>query len=270
MRKPTAFFSDIITDRMIHDRRYVLVVLQDKFKFKQLLKLLDIPYFVDPIYVSREPIDLSSIASEINLPQKYVIKANHGCGWNIFVNGNTATVLTVVDYIAQINANGSLSYHDLNNVHITKLTEKWLNMTYPCLNEWAYSQINPKMMMIEEHIEFDYELFAYCTNFEVKMLRTVCDEHTNHRTNHYYDKNWNCLHSILNITNKTHDFLTKPEYLDEIKQVCNKILLFCNVSEVRLDFWCCKNKFYLSEATIYPVGGNKDPITDSYLQHIER
>ena len=81
---------------MENDRRDNIHILQDKILLKDELLKLGISEFVNTEYISREAVDITKLS---NLPNKYIIKVNHGCGWNIFYKNGEYKMLAVSDFI---------------------------------------------------------------------------------------------------------------------------------------------------------------------------
>ena len=119
------------------------------------------------IYDKPEQIDYSK------LPNKFVIKCNHGSGYNIIVNDKN-----------KININ------EINN----KLS-KWLNTDYTYVNDCELHYHNiPRKIFVEEFKEklMDYKIF--CFNGIPKFFQV--DRHFAEKRMNFYDLEWNPLTDI--------------------------------------------------------------------------
>lgn len=150
------------------------------------------------------------------LPEKFVLKANHGCGWNVIVNDR--------------------SLFDKDNAKLK--FSKWMAQNFAFCNgfEMQYKDIIPKIIC-EEYIEnaggdlFDYKLF--CFDGRVKYIMFLAERKTGLKMA-FYDREWNKL-----------DFTyTYPRYEKEVKKP-NKLNELINLAEkvskgfphVRVDFY---------------------------------
>ena len=169
------------------------------------------------------------------LPNKFVIKANHGSGWNIIV-------------------------FDKNNMNRDKVIAKcnmWLRRKYSdtVFSETHYDKIIPKII-VEKFIEdsvfylpLDYKFL--CFDGKVNCIETVIRYSNNYREIHY-DTNWNDMNFRWG-TLRAKD-ITKPRLLDEMIVVAEKIASgfdFC-----RVDLYCPDNKkIIFGEITLTPGSG---------------
>ena len=170
-----------------------------------------------------------------DLPNKFVIKANHGSGWNIIV-------------------------FDKSNMNRDKVVAKcnmWLSRKYSdtVFSETHYDKIIPKII-VEKFIEdsffylpLDYKFL--CFDGKVHYIETVVRSSDNYREIHY-DTNWNKINFRWG-TLRAKDF-TKPRLLDEMIIVAEKIaggFDFC-----RVDLYCPDNKkIIFGEITLTPGSG---------------
>ena len=107
-------------------------------------------------------------------PIPFVIKANNGCGWNVFVRQKS----------------------DLDWTRIEKLTEEWHRTQFGAdLGEWLYGEIKPGLLVepfIGEHsdLPIDYKLWVF--RGKVQVIQVDTDrEHAHKRT--MFDRNWRSL-----------------------------------------------------------------------------
>ena len=141
---------------------------------------------------------------EINfeaLPEKFVIKANHGSGMNVIVKDKTA----------------------LNIEEIKKKVNGWLKTNYAFKYglEMQYNDI-PRKILIEEYLENsdgdmpDYKF--WCFNGKVKYIELIVNRQTCARMA-FYDTNWNKLQFSTGAYPLIEDEIVMPKKLNEMIQL---------------------------------------------------
>ena len=174
---------------------------------------------------------------EINLddlPEKFVLKTNHGSSMNLFCKDK-------------------LNF-DINMAK--KTLQKWKNINYGLKNsEFQYFTINSKIFAspyLGDNI-IDYEI--YCFNNRPKFIRVQ---------KLLFEKNHTILHNYYNLDWKLTDIETglknyhrmpkikikKPKNLNLMLDYSKK--LSAKFVFVRVDFYEINNKVYLSEMTFSP------------------
>lgn len=172
------------------------------------------------------------------LPEKFVIKCNHGSAMNIIIK-NKKTV---------------------DKQKINKQLSTWMKCKYGSLScELFYNLIKPKIF-IEEYKEdksngalTDYKFI--CFNGEVKYLQVINGRFTNSLYFNYYtpdfkpmtDVSWNAHPARYDLPD------IKPENFDEMKLYARKLCK--DFKCVRVDFYSINGKTYLSELTFIPASG---------------
>ena len=172
-----------------------------------------------------------------DLPNKFVIKATHGSGWNIIVNDKSK----------------------INRDEIIAQCRMWLDMKYsdPLRNisEKYYDNIVPRIiveMFIEDSVfdlPLDYKFL--CFNGKVRCIETVIRTLNDYREIHY-DDNWNDMNFRWG-TLRAEGF-SKPHLLREMIEVAEQISSefdFC-----RVDLYSPDNKkIIFGEITLAPGSG---------------
>ena len=179
---------------------------------------------------------------ENDLPNKFVLKTNHGCGtayYSICQNKDT------FDWKNELN----------------KLNES-LKINYAKSHcEYHYKYIKPKVYA-EEYLEqegyvrpLDYKL--YCFDGKVEVILVCTDRESSTKFN-YYDKEWNKL-DIVKEKYKSDKIIDKPNNLNELISIAE------NLSKpfkfARMDFYYINDKIYFSEITLSPSGGDESDFT---------
>lgn len=179
--------------------------------------------------------------SEINwekLPEKFVIKCNHGSGMNIIVrNKKTADKIAI--------------YNKIN---------RWLKQDFSqsiCL-EMHYHNI-PHRILIEEYKEdaaqktslMDYKV--WCFNGTPKFIQTICDR-TAHKYSNHYDTNWNYIEMYRSdLKSDKTKLCEKPKNLEKMLEYAE--ILSKDFKFVRVDFYEINGILYLGELTFTPGAG---------------
>jgi len=183
------------------------------------------------------------------LPQKFVLKTNHGCG----------TVMPVLN-------KKELDFHST----IAKLNS-WVNMTF------GYKTVEPHYMKIkpciyaEEYLEndssfssslVDYKVF--CFSGEPYCILVCRDRELGKHTNlSFYDCEWNPINDILSGKHFGESIsVPKPSCLSELLNCAS--LLSKKHPQVRVDFYIVNEKVYFGEMTFTSQGGYMDYISREF------
>ena len=175
------------------------------------------------------------------LPDRFVLKTNHGGGGN-------AVVL----------CKGQKS---LNKSMAKNVLERSLRRNgYWAYREWPYKNIVPKIFA-EQLIQLsekesddivDYKFF--CFDGEPKYCQVIQDRHVK-ETIDFFDMEWNHQEFVgLNpgITNAS-SLPARPKHFEEMKRVTEK--LSEGMPFVRIDLYDTGEKVYFGEITFYPASG---------------
>lgn len=167
------------------------------------------------------------------LPQKFALKCNHGCGSNIICSNK----------------------NNLDEQKVKEQLKKWMNTDFWKLDgEVNYKYINKKIIC-EKFIEnekdknalpIDYKI--YCFNGKPKMI-LVCSERKEKVKYNYYDTNWNVLEISKEISDRT---IEKPKVLNEMLKYAETLAE--DFPFVRVDFYEMNNKIIFGELTFTPSG----------------
>ena len=185
------------------------------------------------VYEKASDVDLS------NLPQRFVIKCNHGCGFNFVCT-------------------------DKNNVDVRALRKKiwrWLHTNYEYVACEPQYHFMKKTVFVEEflddgngHCPPDYKFF--CSKGRIQAIM-VCLEREHHGANyHYLDENWNPLALDKDVDLTVTAALNKPICFAEMNEMARKIS--SDFDFVRVDFYDTANKAMIGEMTFTPAGGMDD------------
>ncbi len=164
------------------------------------------------------------------LPQQFVLKANHGSGWNIICEDKST----------------------LDRDRVTENFTKWLKRNpFYISKESQYKEIKP-LIVCESFLGTninDYKLF--CFKGDVKLIQVDLNRFNNHRRN-FYTPDWKLL-DIEMVYRKHNQAVEKPEQLNDMILNAEKLSKDCDF--VRVDFYCVNNIIYFGEMTFFPEGG---------------
>jgi hypothetical protein len=169
------------------------------------------------------------------LPNQFVIKCNHGSGWNIIVKNKA----------------------ELNLSEAKAKVDKWMSTNFAfCAGcELHYRDIQPKIV-IEKYIEeissalYDYRFF--CSYGKVIQIWLDVYSGTPQHQRKIYDRNWNELDITVKWP-KLEQIIERPQNLDDMLQLAKSMSK--EFSLVRVDFYDINNKIYFGEMTFTSMSG---------------
>jgi len=224
-------FNEKIQWLKLYDSTPIKTILSDKYLVRNWVKEKIGEQYLIPllgVYENFEDINFNK------LPNQFVIKCNHGSGYNILVKDK----------------------NKLNVGIIRAKIKKWMKQNYSNLGkELNYRDIQPKII-IEKYMDDnsgdlrDYKI--NCFNGKPEFLWMDADRHSNHKRN-LYDLNWKQLPYKLNSHYETFPSPEKPKYLKKLIKLAS--ILSKGFSYVRVDFYIVNEKIYFGEMTFYTEGG---------------
>jgi hypothetical protein len=236
LKNPKSYNEKIIWKK-IHDRNPLLSIVADKYKVRDYLRKVlgknEAEKILIPLlFVTDRPETIPFY----KLPEEYIIKANHGSGWNIIVEKNSA----------------------IDKKAIIRKCNYWLGSSYGAFgNEWAYQEIKRKIII--EKLVRD-EKGKLPTDYKFHMIHGECifiqidfDRHTNHKRS-LFDENWNLINALHAHPIGSH--IKKPDNLEEMLALSK--LLAKPFDCIRVDLYSINNKIYFGELTNYHGGGTNN------------
>lgn len=168
------------------------------------------------------------------LPNKFVIKCNHGSGYNIIVEDKTK----------------------LNKTEVNSKLNKWLNENYALFGaELHYYNIKRKILIEEYKESIDNDLVDYkfwCFNGEPKYFSIGAGH--GHGSLNYYDFNMKLYpYQRLDYHCDRNIKWNKPSRFDEMMDIAK--ILSKDFKFVRVDFYEINKKVFLGELTFTPGDG---------------
>ncbi len=229
-------YSEKMQWAKLHRDNLKLAEYADKIKVRDYVKKTIGEGYLTPlvgeIYTSADQIDFNL------LPDQFVAKANHGCGFNYIVTDKRS----------------------VDEKKMKKVLTKWLkaDISYSSL-ELQYRFINPsiyfeKYLLMEGMNDLpDYKFFcfdgkAYCLYV---MLDTVKDHHKAKLG--IFDRSFNLLPYYREDFTRITEQIPKPDNYDEMISVAEK--LSKGFSHVRVDLYNVNGKIYFGEMTFTTGSG---------------
>ena len=205
----------------------------DKYRVREFVKKKGYGHILNELYGVWDTVE------EIKwdrLPEKFILKCNHGCGYNIVCSDK-----------------------ETFDIHKAKsLLNKWLNESYGWVNaELIYSDVKPKIIC-ERFIETengkelrDYKFF--CSYGNPKLVYVITGGHGKDECLDYYTTDWKWIPVNNGTLPNAGDIVEKPKQLKEMLEVA--AALSVDFPIVRVDLYSEYGKIYFGELTFLATGG---------------
>ena len=224
-------FQDKLKYLTIHESPEYKSKIVDKIKLSEYSKKIlgkDICVPILKIYNNANEIKLDE------LPDKFVLKCNHGSGMNIFCKDK--------------------SKFDLEKSK--KQWNEWLNINYGIgTAEFQYCFVKRKIFAspyLTDDI-IDYKIFCFNGNPKFIVVKKTLSEENHQYLYNYYDLNWTLTDLEFGSNKYRRDpniIIEKPKNLDLMIDYSRK--LSNEFAFVRVDFYDINNRIYLGELTFTP------------------
>lgn len=229
-------FNEKIQWLKIYGNRKLMSDMADKYKVREivadrigedhLIKLLG-------VWDSFDEIDFSK------LPDQFVLKCNHGCGYNIIVKNKD----------------------DINIEDARTKINQWMNEDYGKMGffEEHYSLIERKIIA-EQYIEqldgglYDYKV--HCFGGKPRFIQLIGERNWEKHTGRQfiYDADWKVQNWTFGDYPRFEHEIPKPECLEKLLNVAEKMSK--GLPYVRVDLYVIENKVLFGEMTLTPAGGS--------------
>jgi hypothetical protein len=197
-------------------------------------------------HILNELLGVYENSSEIyfkSLPQRFVLKCTHGCGFNIVCNDKSS----------------------LNVEETCRKLDAWMNVDYSKIyGESHYARIKRRIICeaylndLTSDLPTDYKI--YCFDGKAHCTR-ICTERTSNGPAKYdiYDREWNQL-PYLRTSLLVNRFIPKPAGYEEMIEAAEK--LSKPFPFVRVDFYNISGKVVFGEMTFTPYACTGNIYTD--------
>ncbi len=183
------------------------------------------------------------------LPEKFALKVNHGCGYNVFCN-DSAT---------------------FDRKQATKKLNRWARRNFSYI-ETHYSLIEPRIFaeeFLDDAGNYPVDYRIYCFRGEPAVIdATVCvNNDQSARFLHYiFDTDWNYLPQYSRRVYSDPERLPRPENFDKMLDYART--LAADFEFVRVDMYNFDGKIYFGELTFTPSGGGLAQFNDFALREM--
>ncbi len=234
-------FNDKIQWLKVFYHKEILHQLVDKYAVRSFVEeRVGFQYLNELYAVYNKPAEVDFD----KLPNQFVLKGVHGFHLNLIVKDKATLNLKKTRY----------------------LLNKWMYKDhYRNGKEWAYKNVKPRIIAEKYLEEFgkkvvnDYKFF--CFNGKPKFIQ-IDMERGIEDLRCYYDLNWKKLPFTTEKNMFFEDELEKPQHLEEMIEVAQK--LSDGFPFVRVDLYNINGKVLFGEMTFYPTDGRKKYIPEEY------
>ncbi|WP_413722625.1 ATP-grasp fold amidoligase family protein [Sodalis sp. RH23] len=231
MTQPTTF-SEKITIRNFRPKQ-IYTNLADKYKVRDYIANTIGEKYLIPLHAVFDVLTEEIYAA---LPQTFVIKANHGCGFNLVVHDKADTTF------AQLSA----------------LTRYWTKTNYYKTNrEKHYKKIQPRILvehLLQDEGHIPNDIKFHCFNQQGEMhifIQVDYDRYGLHRRD-VFDTEWHKTDIRMGLPNNPIP-MPAPKNLPEMVTLAKR--LAADFNYVRVDFYEAEGNVYFGELTFTPGGG---------------
>lgn len=225
-------FSEKIQKSKVFNRDSRIPIRQDKVLVKDIVtQKLGAAYVIPTLWHGTQ----LPPRQQRNWPMPFVIKANHGCGWNIFVRNHA----------------------ECNWDAIEKKCDSWMSQVYGrTFGEWLYSQIKPQLL-VEPYISavaslpLDYKLWVF--SGKVKLIQVIAGRGSSNIRQFFYDENWVRQPFTGVAIADAPENISPPASLNQM--LAAAVTLAEDFAFVRIDFYEVNQQPLFGEITFYPASG---------------
>jgi TupA-like ATPgrasp len=234
-------FNEKVLHRIVFDRRPILTTLQDKYAVRDYVKERVGDHVLPRLFwVTKNPADIPFD----KLPNRFVVKATHGCGF-VYLVPDKACV-------------------DRKDV-IAKCVS-WLNSNYyNVAREWAYKRLE-RRIIVEEFISdgtgltpMDYKCYVF--GGRVQMIQVETRQFGDLRQDRY-GRSWDRLD--LTGRYKPIGGVPRPDHLDGLIGYAE--MLGDGLDFLRVDLYDA-GKVFFGEMTLYPAAGLKTFVPEKWNRY---
>ena len=206
----------------------------DKYRVRNYVRRIGCEEILIPLLDSFDKVE------EIDwdkLPDKFAMKWNFGCGYNIICSDKSK----------------------LDKKEVLKTMKRWGRSNYYLgYSEIQYKNVKKKIL-IESFLDdnsgknpADYKI--YCFNGKPYCVMLCMDRENDHAKYYFFDRDWNFLRINKNGLEAPEDFtIVKPRGIEEAFQYAEK--LCAPFKFVRVDLYIIYGKVFFGELTFTPSGG---------------
>jgi hypothetical protein len=205
----------------------------DKFAVRDYVKSVGLDSILVPLIAVYDNVD------EIdwkNLPNKFVLKWNFGCGFNIICTDKSK--MDIEETIKKLKKWGKTEYY-----------LRYAEMQYKCVSKKIICETF--LESTNGNVPEDYKV--YCFNGEAKYVLVCLERDKGHPKFYFFDKTWQLERYKIGKEAPPDLSIPKPEGIDELFKCAT--ILSKPFPFVRADFYLQNGKVFFGELTFTPHGG---------------
>ena len=209
--------------------------LADKFKVREYIKAKGYGHTLNNLYGVYDKFDDIDFN---NLPDRFVLKANHGCGFNMIVKDKKTF-----------------------NIHkARKQFNRWMRMNFfYYTREWVYKKIDRKIICEKylENIEYD-DLIDYkitCIYGKVKCIDAMYGRNNGGYLYEPFDRDWVPQKPNCGPHNKFVGEIEVPKSSCHDEMIKMAEAVSKDFPHLRVDVYIINNQLIFGELTFFPGGG---------------
>jgi hypothetical protein len=224
-------FNEKILSKMLHDRRPMLTLFSDKLRVRDYVRNVAPPsLFIPTLHWWSDRAEGLPFEA---LPSAFVLKANHGSGWNCIVEDK----------------------REVRRSDLVKLGKRWLKSDFTIVGrEWAYRNVR-RALYVEQLLETrgeptppDFKLFVF--RGKVRLIQVDHGRFTRH-TQVLYDERWRRVEGTVAAV--PGESIERPTSLPLMIEAAEA--LSASVDFLRVDLYDIDGKVYFGELTCSPNKG---------------
>lgn len=217
---------------MLHDRNPMLTMISDKLLVRNYVtQKVGNDFLIPLLWHGTHPEEIPYTA----LPQKFVLKTNHGSG-NVILVSNTKKI---------------------NTSEINRRLKKWMGMNFTLDLYlgigWGYKNIRPSIMVesfIEEKGKAPVDYKFYCFSGHVEFLTVHYDRFEQHRTR-AFDRNFVPYNFRYDLSEWSGE-CQRPQNFEAMVEIAERLAE--DFDFIRADLYSVGDHIYFGELTPYPGG----------------
>lgn len=225
-------FSEKLWSRMLHERDPLFTLISDKFRVRDYVaSKVGTDYLIPLLWHGEKPEEIPFD----ELPEQFVIKTNHGCGYNIIVTDK----------------------ENIDRMQIINQLEKWLNQNF-CQDkfigtEWGYKNIKPTVIIesfIGEKNKPPTDFKFYCFSGHAEIITAHIDRYEGHITKAFH-RDFTPYTFRPDFKQYSGEF-KKPPVFDKMVFLAEELAK--DFDFMRVDLYHHGTDIYFGELTPYPAG----------------
>ena len=235
-------FSEKIVHRMLFSRDPILTTLSDKIASRDFISSRVGEEYLVPVLWSGGDPDAIPFRE---LPDRFVIKASHGCGYTLVVKEGRR----------------------LDEAAVRRQVRQWLRQNFATDvfsgSSWGYKHVRPQILVEpfigEGDVEpVDYKFFCY--NGQALYVDAIYDRFTDEREN-FFDRSYNLI-PVWNGWKLDGTLVSQPQNYGTMLEVADR--LSEGLDFIRVDLYNIGGRVYVGELTCYPAAGRAPFVPREY------